>query len=113
MQKFSGVAVKGQGRASALGYPTANIPLTHNIPSGIYAGKVSVKGKEYAAAIYADPDRKLLEAHLLDFTDNLNLAALDIVPTKKIRENQNFENDLALRKAIENDIKKVRQLNLV
>ncbi|HEY4514296.1 MAG TPA: riboflavin kinase [Candidatus Paceibacterota bacterium] len=110
MQKFTGVAVKGEGRATQLGFPTANIPLTDDFPSGIYAGKVTREGQDYLAAIYADIERNLLEAHLLDFSGDLTGETLVVIPIKKIRESKKFENDEALRAAIENDIRDVRRM---
>ncbi|HEY4517020.1 MAG TPA: riboflavin kinase [Candidatus Paceibacterota bacterium] len=107
---YRGVVVRGEGKGVALGFPTANIPLSDRSLSGIYAARVAVKRGEapYMAAVYADQERKLLEAHILDFTDDLYGCEIEIELLKKIRDGKRFEDNAALRVAIVEDIKNVR-----
>ena len=70
-QAFTGVVQEGEKRGARLGFPTANIALPDADISGIYAARVVADGRTHPAAVYADRRRKLLEAHLLDFSGNL------------------------------------------
>lgn len=105
---FSGIVQKGEERGKALGFPTINIPLADDSVSGIYAARVSVKGSEYVAAAYVDTRRKLLEAHLLHFEDDLYGLPVTITLVHKIRDAQRFDTEDELKRAITADVKAVR-----
>ncbi len=109
MNSFTGIVTEGSKRATALGFPTANIELKDQAVSGIYAARVLVEGKKYTAAAFADPKRKLLEAYILDFSGELYGKEITIELHKKIRDSAAFENDEALRAMIADDIKEVRE----
>ncbi|MDQ1437538.1 MAG: riboflavin kinase / adenylyltransferase [Acidimicrobiaceae bacterium] len=78
-----GVVEHGDARGRDLGFPTANVAVPGEIllpADGIYAGWYArPDGSRLPAAIslgrrptfYADADRSLLEAHLLDFSGDL------------------------------------------
>lgn len=106
---FIGKVQEGSARASELGFPTVNIPLLDESISGIYVGKVTALGKNHIGAIFADSKRKILEAHLLDFSGDLYGKEISIELFEKIRESGNFSNDTELKEAIENDVKRVRE----
>lgn len=107
---LKGVVEKGPRIGTALGFPTANIPLADTSVSGIYAARVYVQDEApYMAAVYADQKRKLLEAHILDFSDELYGQEIKIELHKKIREDKVFSDDAALRAAIANDIVEIRK----
>ncbi len=108
MAIFTGIVQKGGKRAAALGYPTINIPLTDRDVSGIYAARVKVGEEEYEAAAYADQKKKVLEAHLLDFSKDLYGWSVKIQLVKKIREYKKFTSEKEQRKAIDGDIASVR-----
>lgn len=118
MRSYTGTVIKGQGRAAALGFPTANIALNDGSISGIYTARVKVDGAEYMAATFADQKRNVLEVHLLDFparegsasggSGELHGKEVAIELHKKIREHEDFANDDDLRAAIAKDVKKVR-----
>ncbi|PIR82777.1 FMN adenylyltransferase [Candidatus Kaiserbacteria bacterium CG10_big_fil_rev_8_21_14_0_10_59_10] len=110
MKVFSGVAQRGEGRAGSLGFPTANIPLGESVLSGVYAGRVEVKGKRYDAAIFADQNRGILEAYLLDFWGELYGQEMTIELGEKLRDAKSFANDDELRAAITADVERVRAL---
>lgn len=107
MRVYTGIVIKGKGRATALGFPTANIAHGDGSLSGIYAAKVKVGDAKYIAAAFADRRRKLLEVHLPDYSGELNGEPISIELHKKIREHENFENDESLRLAIAADVEKV------
>ncbi len=105
---YRGIVQRGEGRGRKLGFPTANIPLTDTALSGIFAGGVSVEEKKYNAAVFANQERKLLEAYLLDFDGDLYGKKILITVGKKIRETMKFESEANLRAAIAEDVEKVR-----
>lgn len=106
---FSGTVEKGRKRASTLGFPTINIPLTDSSLSGIYAGKVRHNEREYRAAIFADTKRRLLEAYLLDFDNNLYGEKVTIVLIKKVRESEPFKNDEKMKTMIAKDVEEIEK----
>ncbi len=110
VMKISGVVQKGAQRGKALGYPTANIPLNDANIAGIYAARVYMKDESpYIAAVFADPVRGVLEAHVLDFNDDLYGIEIEVELHIKLRDNAEFSDDAALRAAIATDIAKVRE----
>ncbi len=108
MNTYKGVVEKGTKRAAGLGFPTVNIPLTGS-DDGIYAARVMVGKQNFIAAAFADQKRKVLEAHLLDFADDLYGKEVTIKLEKKIRESQVFDTDTALHTAIASDVYFVRK----
>ena len=111
MNIYTGIVKEGAGRAKQLGFPTVNVPLEDADPSGVYVAEVEVKGKKYIAAAFADQKRKLLEAHILDFSGDLSGQEITITLLKKIRESKEFSDDTLLRAAIAQDTKKVREFS--
>ncbi len=106
---YKGIVQRGSGYAGRLGFPTVNIPLDDNV-SGIFAGRVTIEeGDEpYMAAVFADPVRKILEAHILDFDDDLVGQDITIHLNEKIRETEKFETEEKLRAAIAHDVEATR-----
>ncbi|HEY4473697.1 MAG TPA: riboflavin kinase [Candidatus Paceibacterota bacterium] len=108
MNRFFGIVQKGMRRGTALGFPTVNISFSEDL-SGVYAGKVSAEGKTHLAAIFANQERKILEAYLFDFLGDLYGKEITIELHKKIREAGVFTDDETLKVAIASDIQKVRE----
>lgn len=110
MPTFTGVVQKGSKRAAALGYPTINIPLHNDSIEGVYAARVYIKDDSpYIGAAFADQSRKILEVHILDFSNDLYGMEVRIVLHEKIRETAVYRNDTDLKAAIQDDIAKVRK----
>ena len=105
--KIRGIVIHGQKKGKKLGFPTANIAFSGNLEDGVYAGKVIVGEKEYKAGIFRNNENNLLEAHILDFSEDLYGQAIEIEIIKKIRDTQKFENDKELKKQIAEDINKI------
>ena len=99
---------KGERRGTALGFPTANVAVPYMELSGIYAARVLIEGREYEAGAFADRERNILEAHILDFSGDLYGKEITIELCKKIRDNMQFSDDTALRAAIADDVASVR-----
>jgi riboflavin kinase / FMN adenylyltransferase len=80
-----GTVVHGQHRGRTIGVPTANLQTPQLIPApGVYAGRVVVDGKPYAAAISVGVNATFqstattVEAYLLDFSGDLYGRTLDV-----------------------------------
>lgn len=108
MKSFSGTVIRGSQRAAALGYPTINIVVDHMTIDGIFAARVRINGVERLAAAFADPLRGILEAYVLDVQEDFYGREASIALHKKLRRNQRFETDDALRDAIASDVAAVR-----
>lgn len=108
IKSYSGTVQKSSGEGARIGFPTANIPLTDTVLSGIFAGEVVVADRVFPGAIYADQRRGLLEAHILDFEGDLYGQNIEVRLQKKIRDDASFENEDALRRAIAADVAEVR-----
>lgn len=109
MKKIYGTVERGLGKALSLGFPTINIPLLGERMEGIYAALVEAEGKTHIAAVYADPTRQTLEAHLIDFSGDLHGREVSVTLLQKIRDSRQFEDDDEARKAIAEDIGRVRE----
>ena len=109
MQTIIGVVEVGKKHGAELGFPTANIPLDNADLSGIYVGRVLVGDDSYNAALYADPPRGVLEAHLLDFTGDLYGKMITIEIGEKVRDKKQFKDDAEARETIKDDIARIRE----
>lgn len=99
--------MRGGERARALGYPTVNIPINEHL-SGVFVARVHAGGALYEAAAFADSARKLLEAHLLDYSGELYGEEVLIELLHKIRESEKFDDDELLKAKIAADVESVR-----
>jgi riboflavin kinase/FMN adenylyltransferase len=109
MQVLIGVVETGKRHGTELGYPTANIPLDNAAFSGIYVGRVLVDDTTYGAALYADPSRGVLEAHLLEFAGDLYGKTITIEIGEKIRDIQQFKDNAEARATIAGDIAQIQE----
>lgn len=110
MQVYDGTVQSGGKAAGKLGFPTANIALADTEVSGIYAARVRIVGdREYASVVYANQKRKLLEAHLFDFSGVLYGKRIEIVLLAKIRDDAVFPDEASARRTIAQDVEAARQ----
>jgi riboflavin kinase/FMN adenylyltransferase len=123
--RLSGEVVPGDGRGKDLGFPTANLkpPGRKVIPgNGIYACWASLSPNEsavnekVAAAVNVGTrptfggSELLIEAHLLDFDQDLYGAGLTLEFVDRLRAEVEFDSVDALVEAITKDIEQVRRL---
>ena len=115
---MSGRVVRGRQLGRALGVPTANVPLRRlRAPlSGVFAVEVSgasARRQPGVANIGTRPtvdsgQRLLLEAHLLDFSDNIYGRAISVVFCKRLRSERRFDSLAALQQRLRADIAEAR-----
>ena len=110
VMEFHGLVSGGSAKAHALGYPTANIPLTDTGVSGIYAAQVLLDDAVYKAVAFADPERHILEAHLFAFSGILYGKDIRITLVEKIRETAQFADDEQLKEAMHNDTVRAQEI---
>ncbi|MBS1644541.1 MAG: bifunctional riboflavin kinase/FAD synthetase [Bacteroidetes bacterium] len=111
---LSGIVVKGEQLGRKLGYPTANLHPHSSlqlIPAiGIYAAQVRVGSRLYNSAMsigvrptVAEHGALSIEAHLLDFSDDLYGMDIELLFHAYIRAEEKFNSLDALKAAIATD----------
>jgi len=109
----SGEVVQGKGIGKALLYPTANIKVDRRklLPApGVYSGFAELNFKKYVAAIVVSYDayrERIVEAHLLNFSDNIYGEKLLLEFHEKVSDIGNFTRLEDLQLKIAADIEKV------
>lgn len=111
-KRIRGIVLHGKGRGASLGFPTANVEHEESYEGGAYAGKVSIEGdaKTYLSALYLHPKKKLLEAHLLEYSGNLYDTIIEVELLMKLRDPEIFSSEDRLVAQIQRDVEKVRNL---
>lgn len=104
-----GVVERGDRRGRLLGFPTANVLLEDDavgLSDGVYAGYVyTSEGLPHPSAIsvgrrstfYATTGRRLLEAHVINFTGDLYEQEITVELAARLREQQTFDGVEELR----------------
>jgi riboflavin kinase / FMN adenylyltransferase len=113
--EIEGIVVRGDGRGRELGFPTANLAVPEELlvpPDGVYAGWT--RDRRVALSIGTNPhfdgsDRRV-EAHLLDFDDDLYGVRLIVEIWAPIREQRRFDSLEELVAAIDDDIERTRNV---
>ena len=113
---ISGKVASGRGVGKTIGFPTANIHPYHTaIPAqGVYIAESIVAGKHYPSAVnigIAPTIRNedfTIESHILDFSDNIHDAEIEVLFHKRLRQEQKFPSKEDLIHQIERDIAEVR-----
>ncbi len=116
--RLNGTVVDGAHRGRSLGFPTANLADVATVTPGhgVYAGRVSIGEKVYAAAVHIGPNPTFgenaskIEVHLLDFTGDLygNTLAVDLL--NRVRGVQKFASVDQLLSQLRDDVETVRNL---
>ena len=119
MFRVTGVVIHGDRRGTQLGFPTANVepPSRKVIPgTGVYAGRARVDGRTHTAAINVGvrptfgEGRLLIEAHLLDFEDDIYDEAIVIEFSSFIRPEARFDDAAGLVAQMRDDVEQTRAL---
>jgi riboflavin kinase / FMN adenylyltransferase len=116
---IKGEVVRGKQIGTDLGFPTCNInPQRRKIPlHGVYACEVRLGDRYHAAAVNIgyrptinEDGSALLEAHILDFDEDLYGKVIEVIFREKIRDEVKFEGIDALKSQITDDVHQVREL---
>jgi riboflavin kinase / FMN adenylyltransferase len=116
---ITGPVIHGDGRGHTINIPTANIqiPAEKIMPAfGIYACRAWVQGQPYPAAtslgvrptFYGDPPAPTIEAHLLDFHQDLYGQAVKLEFMEFLRPEEKYDSVEALVEQIQKDIAQTR-----
>jgi riboflavin kinase/FMN adenylyltransferase len=115
---LAGTVVRGDQLGRQLGFPTANLDISGLLlpPGGVYAVHATVNGSAHRAVtnIGSRPTVKNItpqtrvEAHLLDFEDDLYGQELELAFVEKLRDERKFPTLLALKEQIARDIAEAR-----
>ena len=100
----SGVVLKGEGKASKLGFPTINIHFDDPSITGTYAGKVRIGSLELNAVIYVNRKKQCLEAHIFDFTEDLYGREVEMELIQKISGSRNLNNEDEMKEKMADDV---------
>lgn len=114
---FQGRVEKGEGMATNLGCPTANIAVEQGaiIPAlGVYVGETEVDGRKYDSLICINDGRTgynlKMEVHLLGEKDvDLTGKHLSVVLYDKIRDLIPFPGDEQMAQMIVTDLSKAHE----
>lgn len=119
--QLSGEVVLGHQRGRQVGIPTANLapPEGKLIPAtGVYACRSEVNGQIYAAAVNIgvrptftnQQDAIFIEAHILDFSEDVYGKSIVIEFEQRLRDEQRFESIEALVAQVHTDIQCTREI---
>jgi riboflavin kinase/FMN adenylyltransferase len=113
--EVEGIVVRGEGRGRGLGFPTANLDVPEELlvpPDGVYAGWGG--DRRAAVSIGTNPHfggvERRVEAHLLDFDDDLYGERLVVEIWAPIREQRRFDSLDELVAAIDDDVERTRDV---
>lgn len=114
-----GQVVAGAGRGRRIGVPTANVrvPAEKVVPAlGVYAAYARVGADTFPAAVnvgvrptFGETD-PVLEAHLIDTTQDLYGQAIEVAFVERLREERAFQDAQDLGAQIAADIRVARDL---
>lgn len=116
---IKGEVVKGKQLGTDMGFPTCNInPQRLRIPlHGVYACEVRLVDQFRPAAVnigyrptVTESGEALLEAHILDFNEDLYGKTIEVIFRQKIREETKFSGLEELKQQISADVEQVREL---
>ena len=109
---------EGSRIGRSISFPTANIRYPKNIlriPKGVYFAKVETEGKIYDSVVnigikptVSDAKRLLVEAHILDFNENIYARPIKIEFLKKVRNERKFSSVNELKQQISKDVEAAR-----
>ena len=109
---ITGTVIHGKKLGRSLGFPTANLLIDPSleIANGVYAGRVALTGKPYGALVNIGYNptvptggKRLLEAHLLDFSGDLYGRTISVELVVFLRPEQKFSSVEALRSQVAED----------
>ncbi len=113
-----GRVVEGDGRGRTIGVPTANLAIDPDMvvpANGVYAGRVTVDERSYAAVTNVgvrptfEGTARTVESHLLDASLELYAREVEVTFEHRIRAERRFDGPDALVAQIRRDIVDARR----
>jgi len=119
--EIQGRIIHGDGRGKHIGLPTANVAPWEKkiVPArGVYAAFAIVDGVFYQAVVnigfrptfYEQPLQSTIEAHLLDFKEDIYDKSICLIFIRQIRAEKRFASAEALMTQIRQDIQTSREV---
>src|SRR5215210_2509679 len=114
-----GIVARGAGRGRELGFPTANVQTTNELPppSGVYATTATIDDIVYASVTnigtrptFGDVDKPVIETHIFDYSRDLYDRPLRLSFLQRLRDERAFPDVDALRAQIDADCRSARRL---
>ncbi len=118
---LTGTVVRGFQRGADLGFPTANleVPETKLVPAdGVYTAIAEWGARRFRAMVNIGSkptfgrENRTIEAHLLDFNENLYGEQLRLYFKARLRDEQKFDGPEALVEQLKKDREKAAKLKL-
>ena len=115
--RVEGTVVEGDKRGRTIGFPTANLEATPRmlVPArGVYRGWFEKGPSKYPCVINIgvrptfDTDALTVEAHILDFDEDLYGAFVALEFVERLRDEMKFESVEALIQQIQDDVEQAR-----
>ncbi|MFQ5948929.1 MAG: bifunctional riboflavin kinase/FAD synthetase [Acidimicrobiia bacterium] len=118
--ELRGAVIEGERRGALIGFPTANLEIHPDVAvpaRGVYVAWASLPdGEPHPAAVNIGvrptfgEGRETVEAHLLDWSDDLSRRELRLGFVERIRDELRFSGVEALVDQIKRDVEKVRSV---
>lgn len=119
MIKITGKVLEWKKLGRTIWFPTANVEIPLNSPftkggmggleDGTYKINIVISWKIFAWVWAYLNDKKLFEAHIFDFNENIYWKEIEVYLLEKIRENKKFENLDELKQQIQKDVEFTKQ----
>lgn len=111
-----GTVVHGRGVGHTIGFPTANVAVAADklLPVGVYGGYVYIDGVRHKAIVNIgskptfDVDNQTLEAHILDFAQDIYGKHIKVSVVEYLRGISKFSSVEQLCNQLRQDLKRVR-----
>lgn len=112
-----GTVIAGEGRGRQLGFPTANVALSHEeqlLPGrGVYAVTTTIAGETFAGmanigvrpTFELDGNTEIFEIHIHDFAQDIYGEAIHVAFHERLRDEQKFESLENLKNQLDIDRK--------
>ncbi len=118
---ISGEVVYGKQNGTKMGLPTANVDYDSDMVlprEGVYAGITEVDGRRYVSVVNVGKNitfgakRVTVESHLIDFSGNIYGKNINVLFVKRLRGDIKFTNADELKRQINKDIAKAKNMNI-
>jgi riboflavin kinase/FMN adenylyltransferase len=114
--RVCGRVIEGARRGRTIGFPTANLEGIETLlpGDGVYAGRLLIDGRFYAAAINIGPNptfhetARKLEVHVIDFSGDLYGRLLEVDLVARLRDTRPFDGKEGLIRQLSEDVKAAR-----